>query len=169
MPISIFLFLPHCIPDFLHYYLVNSYIAIQTNINILFQTFEQIFLKSFSLFREHPVYWTLRLTNYLWSHWHYGWTSAVKQRQQVLFQTFYVPETSAWQIWPKERKSSVPLWRPTGSQLLKASELAMKAHVWATGSNPILLPMKDHQLGASPTHLTVEQQDRQWYPDPSNA
>lgn len=43
LPISIFLFLPYFISDFLHY-LVHFYLAIQTNINTFFQTSEQIFL-----------------------------------------------------------------------------------------------------------------------------
>lgn len=51
LPMSILLFLPYFIPYFLHYYLVHSYIAIETNINTQFQTFEKIFLKSFSLLK----------------------------------------------------------------------------------------------------------------------
>lgn len=83
--------------------------------------------------------------------------SAAKQRQQVLFQISSIPKTSAW---PGNWKRSVPRWRPPGSWLLKASELAMKVHVWATGCYPTLLQMK-HQLGAKPTHVTMEQWDRQ--------
>jgi len=74
--------------------------------------------------------------------------SAAEQRQEVLFQTSLVPETSAWQIGLRDQKRIVPLWRPTGRQLLKASELAMKAHAWATGSYTILLQMKLLQFGA---------------------
>lgn len=76
-----YFWLPTLLPSSLLHFLSNKE-------KCIFRHLSRSFWSPFPFSKNINFFLMLRLTNYHQNHWHCGWRSVAKQRQQVLFQTF---------------------------------------------------------------------------------